>query len=156
MRDVRADIHQVSDAVATLAFSIPLEELTHLEEEHYEDSLRKLGFSTRQESDTEGSDGGYRHEKMLIEGISVEQTLNGLLQRVVPDEQIGDEINQQQLPLRQVGILLDENRCNQQYDGGDNKLELLLQRMLVMVFVLMLVLAALMMMFVLMCHNYKL
>ena len=60
----------------------------------------------------------------------------------------------------QVGILLDENRCNQQYDGGDNKPELFLQRMLVMVFVLvlvlMLMLAALVMMFVLMCHNFSL
>lgn len=76
------------------------------------------------------------------------------------DKQIGNEINQQQLPLRQVGILLDENRCNQQYDGGDNKPELFLQRMLVMVLVLvlvlMLMLAALVMMFVLMCHNFSL
>ena len=84
----------MGDAVATLAFSKTLEEFTYLEEEHHENSLWKLRFCTRQESDTEGSDGGYRHEEVLIEGITVEQTLYCLLQRVVSDEQIGYEIYQ--------------------------------------------------------------
>ena len=48
-----------------------------------EDGLWKLCLGSRQETDAEGSDGGYRHEEMLVEGIAAGESLGGFLQRVV-------------------------------------------------------------------------
>ena len=76
-------VHQMADTAATLPLSIALEEFANLEEQHDEDGLRKLCFGSRQEADTKSTDGGDRHEEMLIEGIAVSNTLDSLLQRVV-------------------------------------------------------------------------
>ena len=76
-------VHQMTDTAAALTLSITLKEFANLEEQHDENGLRKLSFGTWQEADTEGADGGNRHEEMLIEGIAVSNTLDSLLQRVV-------------------------------------------------------------------------
>ena len=85
MRHIRPNIHQMRNALPALALSVTLEEFTHLEEEHHEDGLGKLGLGTGEETDQEGTDGGHRHEEMLVEGITVGDTLPRLVKRLVTD-----------------------------------------------------------------------
>ena len=95
---IGADIHEMSNAVAAFTLGIAFEELADLEEEHHEDRLGELGLCTRQEANAECTDGSHRHEEMLVEGIAVGHALNGFVKRFVSDEQIGYEINKEQLP----------------------------------------------------------
>ena len=88
----------MSDAVAAFTFGIAFEEFADLEEEHHEDRLGELRLCARQEADAECTDGCHRHEEMLVEGIAVGHALNGFVKRFVSDEQIGYEINKEQLP----------------------------------------------------------
>ena len=83
IRHIRSDIHQVCNAPSALPLGIALEELAYLEEEHDEDRLWKLRLSTRQKADGEGSDGGYRHQEVFVEGVAMSHTLGRLLQRLV-------------------------------------------------------------------------
>ena len=80
---VGADVHQVGNALAALAFGIALKEFANLEEQHHEDGLGELGLCPREEADAEGTDGGNRHQEVLIEGIAVGDSLSSLFQRVV-------------------------------------------------------------------------
>ena len=73
----------MGNALTALALSITLEEFTHLKEEHDEDGFWELRLSTRKEPNAEGPDGGYRHEEVLVEGITVKHALDSFLQRVV-------------------------------------------------------------------------
>ena len=66
------------NAFLALALCIPFEQLSNLEEQHHEYRLRKLGFSSRQKSYAKRTNGRDRHQKMLVEGISVNQPFNGL------------------------------------------------------------------------------
>ena len=59
MYHIRSDVHEVGNALTALSLGIALEQLSHLEEQHDEDSLRKLRLGTRQETDAEGTDGGH-------------------------------------------------------------------------------------------------
>ena len=138
----------MGNAFTALSFGIALEQLAYLEEEHHKDRLRKFGFRPRQEPDTERTDGGYRHQKMLVESLTFRQALDGFLQCVVTNQEVGNEVDHEQLPLGQVQSLFDSNRHDEQYDGDTNEPELLAQRMLVMVlmFMFMLMLAALVLM----------
>ena len=79
MGDVWTDVHEVGDAVAALAFGIALEEFTDLEEEHHEDGFWELRLSPRQETDAEGANGGNGHEEMLVEHLTLSDTLPGLM-----------------------------------------------------------------------------
>ena len=88
----------MGNAVAAFTLGIAFEELADLEEEHHEDRLGELGLCTRQEANAECTDGCHRHEEMLVEGIAVGHALNGFVKRFVSDEQIGYEINKEQLP----------------------------------------------------------
>ena len=83
MGRVWTDVHQVGDALAALALGIAFEQLTYLEEQHHEDGLGKLGLSTGQEADAEGSDGSHRHEEVLVERFSVGNAFSGLFQRLM-------------------------------------------------------------------------
>jgi hypothetical protein len=64
----------------------------------------------------------------------------------VTNQEVGDEVDHEQLPLGQVQSLFDSNRHDEQYDGDTNEPELLAQRMLVMVLMFMLMLTALVLM----------
>ena len=83
MRHIWTDVHEVGDAVAALSLGVALEEFTHLEEEHHENSLRELCLSPRQEADGQGTNGSNRHEEMLVEGITMSDPLPGLMQCLV-------------------------------------------------------------------------
>ena len=88
----------MSYALATLTLGITLKQFPNLEEEHNKNGLGKLGFCSRHETDSQGPKSSHRHQKMLIEGITMHQTLNSFMQRLVADKQIGNEIDEQQLP----------------------------------------------------------
>ena len=94
MGHIRADIHQMCNAVAALTFGIALEQFANLEKEHHKDCLGKLGFSPRDESDAEGTNGGYRHQEMLVESFALCQSLDGFLQCVVTNQEVGNKVNQ--------------------------------------------------------------
>lgn len=96
------------DTVVTLSLSIAFEEFTHLEEKHNEDSLSKLSLLARKETDAQGSYGGNGHQEMLIEHIAMSNTLGSLAQGVMTYQQIGNKINQEQLPGGKRACLLDE------------------------------------------------
>ena len=113
MRHVGTYVHQVADALAALPFGIALEQFAYLEEQHDEDSLGKLRLSSRQETDGECPQRGYRHEEMLVEGIALQQALSGLFQRVVTHQQVGNQVDEQQLPGGQREVLLDDDCRNQ-------------------------------------------
>ena len=81
-------VHEVGNAVLALALGIALEELAHLEEEHHEDSFGKLRLCPWQEAYAQRTDGGHCHEEVLIERLTMSQALYGLMQRLVPYEQI--------------------------------------------------------------------
>ena len=66
-----------------------------------------------------------------------------LFQGVVANEQIGHEVNQEQLPQRQTQVLLDEDGDDEQDGCDDNQGELFLQAVLVV----MMLMFMLMMMF---------
>ena len=85
MRHIWPDIHQMGNALSALPLGIALKEFAHLEEEHHEDGLGELGLGTGEETDQEGTDGGHRHEEMLVEGITVGDTLPRLVKRLVTD-----------------------------------------------------------------------
>ena len=92
----------------TLSLSIAFKEFTHLEEKHDENSLSKLSLLARKETDAQGSYGGNGHQEMFIEHIAMSNTLGSLAQGVVTYQQIGNKINQEQLPGRKSACLLDE------------------------------------------------
>ena len=79
MGDVRTYIHQMGYAFATFTFCITLKEFTYLEKQHDKNRLREFCLSTRQKTDAEGTDGCYRHQEVLIKGISFYQSLDGFL-----------------------------------------------------------------------------
>ena len=80
---IGAYVHQVCYAVAALALGVVLEQLAHLEKQHHKDCFGKFRLGSRQEADAQGTDGGHRHQEVLVEGIAVGQSLGSLLQRVV-------------------------------------------------------------------------
>ena len=83
MRHIRTDVHQVGDAVATLALGITLEEFTDLEEKHHEDGLRILRLCSREETNTEGTNRGDGHKKVFVEGIAVDDTFPRLVKSLM-------------------------------------------------------------------------
>ena len=146
----------MGDALAALSLGIALEQLANLEEQHDEDSLRELGIGSWQEPDGECAHRGNRHEEVLVEGIAVSNALSRLLQRVMSDEQIGNQVDKQQLPSRQRHVFLDNDGGNEQYRGDDYAHQLVAQTAVVVVmFMMMLVRAAflVMMMVVMVCHT---
>ena len=62
----------MGNTVTALSLGIALEEFAYLEKEHHKHGLRKLCLCPWQETDAERTDGGYRHEEMFVEDISVE------------------------------------------------------------------------------------
>ena len=69
------------DAFPAFSFGQPLEILAHLEEQHHKDGLSKLVLGTRQKTNAEGTYSGHRHQEVLVERISMCQSLDSLFQR---------------------------------------------------------------------------
>lgn len=137
MGHVRADIHQMRDARPTLSFGQSLEILAHLEEQHHKDGLSKLALGTWQKTDAEGTDGGHRHQEVLIEGVAMRQSLGRLLQRACTYYKIRYEVNQQQLPCGQLQRFLYDDSRNQQHHCHCYCPQLAMASVLMMVFVMM-------------------
>ena len=114
MRHVRPEVHQVSNAASALSLGIALEELANLEEQHDENRLGKLRLGARQETDAESTDGGHRHQEVLVERVAVSHTIDGLLQRLVAYQQIRHKVYQQQLPCGERQMVLDDDSANEQ------------------------------------------
>jgi hypothetical protein len=93
MRHIRTDVHEVGDAVAGLALGVTLEEFANLEEKHHEDSLWILRLGSGEKTYQQGTDSGDGHEEMFVEGITVDDTFPRLLERLMTDEQVGDEVD---------------------------------------------------------------
>ena len=110
---VGANLHQVLDAVTALALGIALEELSHLEEEHHEDSLGKFRFGSGHEANAERAQRGHRHQEVLIERLAPPDAFPRLAQRLSAYQQVGHQVDQEQLPRLQATILLYQDRCHQ-------------------------------------------
>ena len=111
----------MGNAVPTLSFSILFEQFPYLEKQHNEHSLRKFRLSTRKKSDAQGSDGRYRHQKILIEQIPFKDTLSRLLKSSETNQQIRYKIYDKQLPHRKLTKLLDTDGADEQDRRYSNK-----------------------------------
>ena len=106
---IGSDVHQVRNTLTALPFGITFKEFANLEEQHDKDCLGKLGFCTRYKTNTECSDSGNRHQKMFVEGLAMGYSFCGFFERVVTDDEIGHEIDEQKLPGRKCETLLNNN-----------------------------------------------
>ena len=95
---VGADVHELGDRFTAAVLGIVLKEFTDLEEQHHEDSLGKLRFGTGEEADEQGTDGGDRHEEVLVKGIALTDTFPCFAQHVVAHDQVGHEVDNQLTP----------------------------------------------------------
>lgn len=124
MYHLRPDIHQVGDALSALPLGIAFEQLAHLEEEHHEDRLQKLRLGSWHETDGKRTDGGHRHEKVLVQRFAVQQSFCGFLQRLEAYQQVGHEIYEEQLPGGQRAAFLDNHGYSEEQGGNDDGCEL--------------------------------
>ena len=69
--------------------------VANLKEQHDEDGLRELSLGTGQKTDAEGSDGGHRHQKMLVEHVALGNTFPCFAQRFVTNQKVWNQIYQQ-------------------------------------------------------------
>jgi hypothetical protein len=84
---------------------------------------------------------------MLVEGIAMGHALYGFMKRFVSDEQIGYEINKEQLPCGQLAVLLDDDGSDEQdYRDGD-ECELVFQTAVLMFVMVMGAAATMLVMF---------
>ena len=114
------DVHQVGYTLTALPLSVALEEFANLKEEHHEYCLGILGLCAGKKAYAQGTNGGDGHQEVFIEHVAADDTLGRLPQSVVADEQVGHQVDQQQLPGGQVTSLLDhDGRDEQQYGNGD-------------------------------------
>jgi hypothetical protein len=86
-----------------------------LKEQHHEDRLGKFILTSRQEPYEQCSKGGDNHQEVFVEGIPLKYALDSFSDDVISHEQIGNEVDYQQLPYRQIGCLLDDVSSCQQY-----------------------------------------
>ena len=88
MGNIGTDVHQMGDALTTLALGIAFEKLAYLEEKHDEHRLGVLRLGSGKEADAESANGGDGHQKMLVESLAVSQPFGSLLQCVETDKKI--------------------------------------------------------------------
>ena len=81
---------------------------------------------------------------MLIESLTMNESFGRFFQCVMTDEQIGNEIDQQQLPCGQLIVFLDpycadkeESRNDDKHDTVSHAVVMVFVMMFVMVFMLM-------------------
>ena len=135
-------------AVAALSFGITFKKFAYLEEKHDKYRFRKLCFSTRKETNSQRTNRGYRHQEVLIEGIAMSYALDSLVQRLVSNQQIGHQIDEQQLPSGQLAMLLYQDSTHQQQCRGRNEQQLPLQTIMIVMMMVMFMFAMFMLVFV--------
>ena len=106
MGGVGPDLHQVRDRPPAAPLGILLEELPELEEEHNEDRLGELALRPGQEAYPQCPKSGDAHQEVLVQQLSLRYSLRRLPQRIVPDDEVRDEVDEQQLPERQGHMVL--------------------------------------------------
>ena len=93
---IRTDVHQITDIPAALAHGIRLEPFTYLVEQHNRDGLQIVAvFIYGQGKRTQRS---HRHQKVLIEHLTVADTFSGFFQNVVANNQIIHQEHSQTYP----------------------------------------------------------
>ena len=107
--DIRANIHQMRYTIMAFLFGKLFKELTNLEKKHHKHRLGELRFRSREKAYTQCPDSCNRHQEVLIESLTMHNAFDGLMQCVMSNEQIGNKINQQHLPHRQVVAVFNEN-----------------------------------------------
>ena len=147
MCDIGTQVHQVRYALAAAAFGHLFEELSHLEEQHHEDSLRELSLCAGHKADSQRSHRRDTHKEVLAESLAVGETFGGLFQCIPADDQVRNQEQQQVLPGGPVGIFLYDYGYGQQHRRRDDLYKaamafflLAVVVMMVLVFVLMIVL----------------
>ena len=84
---------------------------------------------------------------MLVEGIAMGHALYGFVKRFVSDEQIGYEINKEQLPCGQLAVLLDDDGYDEKYYRDGDECELAFQTAVLMFVMVMRAAATMLVMF---------
>ena len=79
----------------------------------------------------------YRHEEMFIECITVGDALPCLLKSLVTYQQVGDEIDEQQLPCGKIEVMFYPYGGNQKDDSNSYGYELVPQSSLMMTVLVM-------------------
>jgi hypothetical protein len=85
---------------------------------------------------------------MLVEGIAVGHALYGFVKRFVSDEQIGYEINKEQLPCGQLAVFLNDDGCDEKYYRNGDERELAFQTAVLMFVMVMRTATTVLVMFV--------
>jgi hypothetical protein len=110
----------VADGFSASAFGHLLKEFSNLEEQHHKDGFRELGFGPGHESYSKGAKGGYTHEEILAEGLSVNQGFGRLLEGVPTYNEVRHKVQQKILPGGPGGVFLYEPGGCKKYGGGNN------------------------------------
>ena len=103
-----------------------------MKKEHHEDGFGKFCFSSRQETYAESTQRGDAHEKMLVEDIPVDDSLNGFFECGAADEEVGDEIDKQKLPCGELAVMFHPHGSSEQHGCGNNEQQLSLLATVVM------------------------
>ena len=146
----------MGDGFAGTALGYSFEHLAYLEEKHHEHSLGELGLGAGQEPYDQGTDGGYAHKEILIQGLTVDKGFSGLFECIPTDYQIRNQVHQEVLPCGPGSVVFD-NHGNDQKDGRGGNLDYSLLGAFFMMMVMMpflmlvvMVMMVLMLMFVFM------
>ena len=89
-----------------------LEEFAHLKQQHHGDGLVVVA-RTAHDCQGKGTDGGYCHEEVLVEHLTVQYSFSSLAQYVIAYYQIHNEEGGKPPPTLYL--------CKMQCHGGDNR-----------------------------------
>ena len=103
---VRTNIHKVRDTPAAFPDGITLKQFSDLIKEHDCDALGIITGTQAAEQD--GAKAGYSHEEVFIKGLTVYNAFPCLSQDIIPDNEIGYEIQHEFHPAIQQCVRLQE------------------------------------------------
>ena len=93
---IRTDVHQITDVPAALAHGVGLEPFAHLVEQHHRDGLQIVAVFIY--GQCQSPQRSHRHQKVLIEYLTVADTFSGFFQNVVANDQIIHQEHSQTYP----------------------------------------------------------
>ena len=134
---IGTDVHQVRNRFAALSFGIAFKEFADLEEEHHEDGFGELCLGTWEESDAESAQCRDGHEEVFVKWFAFHHAFDGFLDGVKSHYEVGDKIDEQQLPGGQCVVVLDIYCDEEQNDGHCNLDDRFLHSTFVMMVVMM-------------------
>ena len=80
---IRTDIHEIGNILPALSDGVALEELTNLVEPHNGNTLSVL-------AESHGSDGRNSHKEILVEHLSVHDSLERFSKNIISDCKVGN------------------------------------------------------------------